>query len=204
MPRHIPYLLFAILIGALCGCERTGVNRPTALPPATQPMASPVVLGPAQLQPFIAACRQQQQRINREFGSEIDLQFDFASTDPDSAYAPRCQAFAFPNAQTLFAFDMLGVVGAVVFDSSTKHIITILPWSRTLTEGRGNDPVVFDTTFYRLRQAPSGKWGVTALVFAIFGDRHDPRYETWEFHFGPDSGGHTRRYTMEPYRSANP
>lgn len=154
------WLFTTILLGLVCGCKRTPV--PSASPSAiqsAQPSAEPTVLGPQQLEPFIAACAQHRSLISKEFGVDaIDFHFDFASSDPDSAYSPRCQGFSFPDGKTLFAFDTLDVAGAVVFNTAPMQIVTILPWSRTLMDQR-QDEVVFDRTFFRLRRFPSGAWG---------------------------------------------
>lgn len=194
-------LVLALVLLPLCGCAPARKHESGAVP--VEPAArQPVVLGRSEVKHFIAACKQERLRLSKEFGTDVGLDFNWRSNDSESAYAPRCQAFALPNGQTLFAFDTPRVVGAVVFDSSSKHILQVLPWSRTLNEGRGDEQVVFDRTFYRLQQTSSGVWSVTALVFAIVGDKRQPRYETWEFQYGGAGGGHTRRYTMTPYRWA--
>jgi len=157
------------------------------------------VLGPQQLQPYIEACQKEQKRIREEFGiHNMDYPFDLTSRDADG-YAPRCQGFSFPNGETYFIFDDLGIAGAILFDTDSKKIKYIYPWSKTLALKYG-EQAVFDRTFYKIRQDPvNGNWVVTALVFAIFGDRYNTRYETWEFTYG----GHSRRYIMQPHRPVN-
>ena len=172
-----------------------------------EPGSQPVVLDMQGLRPYIAACIENQARISKEFGAfQIDFSsFSSAMSEDESAYSPRCQGFLLPDGQTFFAFDTLSVAGAVIFESATRKIVTILPWSGTLTQN-SRDEVVFDRTFYRIRQSPIGAWQITALVFAIFGDKYSPRYETWEFRYSPrvtdraESRNISKRYTMQPFR----
>ena len=169
-------------------------------------VTQPVVLGLQQIQPYIAAIMTHREQIGRAFGNNmINVDFSNNSGDPDSPYAPQCQAFAFPNGQTVFAFDTLAEKGAVVFNTDTHEIIKILPWSREVQDAETKrtpdekGAVVFDRTFYRIRQAPSGEWVITALVFAIFGDKYNPRYETWEFSYSPMHQARSLRHTMKQY-----
>jgi hypothetical protein len=163
----------------------------------------PMVLGRQQLQPFIAALIREKKQICKEFSvSEAELPFASPRASTESAYtiALRYQGFSLPNGQTLLAFDSLGITGAVLFDSHTQDLVAVLPWSSILKQKHPGEETLFDRTFFRLDQPPSGKWQLTALVFAIFGDKHDPRYETWEFHHGSDSSGYSTRYIMQPFR----
>jgi hypothetical protein len=190
---------------AVYGYDDSGSNSVRCTTPAVaaKPQPEARVLNRDQLAPFIAACKREHDRICKEFDT-IDIDFDSMSVDAEDPYRPSCQAFSFADGRTFFAFSTLGETGAVVFDTSSRKILEILPWSKMIERERGDevDPS-FDKTFYALSQDQTGQWTVMGLVFAIYGDRQHPRFETWEFYYGPGHCGFSSRYVMQPVREAD-
>jgi len=145
-------------------------------------ITSPVILSTEDARPFLDICKQVPLRLKESFALSDLLK-------EDRTYL---QVIAMPSGNTLVILSGYSIAGLIVFDEG-KNILQVLNWGQYMRE---QFPLYsLDKAYYRLKQQ-NKKW-VLVVEYHAFTDRRGGDQYLWQFTYGPNSSGSSKRYRLQ-------
>lgn len=125
----------------------------------------------------------------------LRLKESFALSDSLKEDRVYLQVIAMPSGNTLVILSGYSIAGLIVFDEG-KNILQVLNWGQYMRE---QFPLYsLDKAYYRLEQQ-NKKW-VLVIEYHAFTDGGD--HYLWQFHYGPNSSGSSKRYRLQNIQQA--